>query len=51
MPTSAVYLPENFEPVGSDRDQTGRPGLRLLYDEYGVAHGQSRDDVAFGRAG
>ena len=45
------YLPENFEPVGNTTEiQTGRPGLRLLYDEYGVAHvyGQSRDDVAFG---
>ncbi len=45
------YLPENFEPIGNTTEvATGRPGLRLLYDEYGVAHvyGRSRDDVAFG---
>jgi acyl-homoserine lactone acylase PvdQ len=46
-----LFLPENFEPVGPVREeQTGRPGLRLLYDSYGVPHvyGQTRADVAFG---
>jgi acyl-homoserine lactone acylase PvdQ len=46
-----LYLPENFEPVGPTQEiDTGRPGLRLLYDAYGVAHiyGQTRADVAFG---
>jgi acyl-homoserine lactone acylase PvdQ len=45
------YLPENFEPIGQTTEiETGRPGLRLLYDEYGVAHvyGDTREDVAFG---
>jgi acyl-homoserine lactone acylase PvdQ len=45
------YLPENFEPLGQTTEiQTGRPGLRLLYDEYGVAHvyGRTRADLAFG---
>ena len=29
---------------------TGRPGLQLLYDSYGIPHvyGQTREDVAFG---
>jgi acyl-homoserine lactone acylase PvdQ len=45
------FLPEDFQPVGATREiATGRPGLRLVYDEYGVAHvyGQTREDVAFG---
>ncbi len=45
------FLPENFEPIGATQEiDTGRPGLRLLYDEYGVAHvyGETREDVAFG---
>ena len=45
------FLPENFEPIGQTTEiDTGRPGLRLLYDEFGVAHvyGRTRDDVAFG---
>jgi hypothetical protein len=45
------FLPEDFQPIGNTTEiQTGRPGLRLLYDEYGVAHvyGRTRDDVAFG---
>jgi acyl-homoserine lactone acylase PvdQ len=45
------YLPENFEPVGATHEeQTGRLGLRLVYDEYGIAHvyGDTRADVAFG---
>jgi acyl-homoserine lactone acylase PvdQ len=45
------FLPQNFAPVGTAREeQTGRPGLRLVYDEYGIPHvyGQTRADVAFG---
>ena len=31
------FLPENFEPVGQTVEEpTGRPGLQILYDEYGV---------------
>jgi hypothetical protein len=34
-----LFLPEDFAPVGQVREeQTGRPGLRLIYDEYGVPH-------------
>ena len=46
-----LFLPENFEPVGpAHEEQTGRPGLRLVYDDYGVPHvyGETRADVAFG---
>ena len=46
-----LFLPENFEPVGATREElTGRPGLRILYDEYGIPHvyGETRYDVAFG---
>jgi acyl-homoserine lactone acylase PvdQ len=46
-----LFLPENFEPVGPTREeQTGRPGLKLIYDDYGVPHvyGETREDVAFG---
>ncbi|HEU0025424.1 MAG TPA: penicillin acylase family protein [Thermoleophilaceae bacterium] len=45
------FLPENFEPIGpTTEEQTGRPGLRLLYDQYGIPHvyGKTRADVAFG---
>ncbi len=45
------FLPEDFQPIQPAREeQTGRPGLRLLYDAYGIPHvyGQSREDVAFG---
>ncbi len=45
------YLPEDFKPIGATQEiATGRPGLRLIYDEYGVPHiyGQTRADVAFG---
>jgi acyl-homoserine lactone acylase PvdQ len=46
-----LFLPENFWPIDSLREeQTGRAGLRLLYDGYGVPHvyGQTRADMAFG---
>ncbi len=45
------FLPENFEPVGEATDEpTGRPGLTINYDEYGIPHitGQTREDLAFG---
>jgi acyl-homoserine lactone acylase PvdQ len=47
----ANFLPEDFAPVGATREEpTGRPGTRILYDEYGVAHisGRTRADLAFG---
>ncbi len=46
-----LFLPENFKPIGATRvEQTGRPGLRLVYDSYGVPHitGKTRADMAFG---
>ncbi|PLW70559.1 hypothetical protein C0039_00035 [Pseudohalioglobus lutimaris] len=46
-----LYLPEDFMPIGETvLEPTERPGLEILYDEYGVAHitGQTREDVAFG---
>jgi acyl-homoserine lactone acylase PvdQ len=45
------YLPEDFQPIGQTHEElTGRPGLRLIYDSYGIPHiyGQTRADVAFG---
>jgi acyl-homoserine lactone acylase PvdQ len=47
----ANFLPEDFAPVGATREEpTGRPGTRILYDEFGVAHitGETRADLAFG---
>ena len=46
-----LYLPENFQPVGATREEaTGRPGLQIIYDSYGVPHvtGRTRYDLAFG---
>ena len=46
-----LFLPQNFSPVGPVREErTGRPGLRLVYDGYGIPHvyGRTRGDVAFG---
>ena len=46
-----LYLPEDFQPIGQTHEEpTGRPGLRLIYDSYGIPHiyGQTRADVAFG---
>jgi acyl-homoserine lactone acylase PvdQ len=46
-----LFLPEDFKPIGQTREEpTGRPGLKLIYDEYGVPHvyGKTRYDVAFG---
>jgi acyl-homoserine lactone acylase PvdQ len=45
------FLPEDFTPIGATTEiATGRPGLRLVYDSYGIAHvyGKTRADVAFG---
>jgi len=45
------YLPEDFQPIGTTQEEvTGRPGLQLLYDSYGIPHitGQTREDMAFG---
>ena len=46
-----LFLPENFAPIGQrHEEQTGRPGLRLIYDQYGIPHvyGRTRADMAFG---
>jgi acyl-homoserine lactone acylase PvdQ len=46
-----LFLPEDFKPIGQTREeQTGRPGLRLIYDQFGIPHvyGRTRADVAFG---
>jgi hypothetical protein len=48
---NTFYLPENFAPIGIGHDEvTGRPGLTLRYDAYGIPHiyGNTRADVAFG---
>lgn len=46
-----LYLPEDLKPIGEVREEpTGRPGLRLVYDSYGIPHitGKTRDDLSFG---
>ena len=45
------FLPQDFEPVGETSEEaTGRDGLTIVYDEFGVPHitGETRADVAFG---
>ncbi len=45
------FLPENFKPIGATTEEnTGRDGLELIYDSYGIPHiyGDTREDVAFG---
>ena len=45
------FLPEDFQPIAPTREEvTGRPGLQIIYDAYGVPHiyGQTRADVSFG---
>jgi acyl-homoserine lactone acylase PvdQ len=45
------FLPEDFEPIGATREEeTGRPGVRIIYDSFGVPHvyGETRADMAFG---
>jgi len=47
----AFFLPEDFMPVGDPRvEETGRPGLQLVYDAFGIPHihGDTRADMAFG---
>ena len=46
-----LFLPENFSWIQPVRlEETGRPGLRLIYDAYGIPHvyGDTRADMAFG---
>ena len=48
---NSLFLPEDFQPVGATHEEvTGRPGVHVIYDSYGVAHvkGDTRADVAFG---
>lgn len=34
-----LFLPQDLEPIGATHEEvTGRPGLRLIYDEYGIPH-------------
>ena len=45
------FLPEDFMPIGqTHEEQTGRPGLQLIYDSFGIPHiyGQTRADLGFG---
>lgn len=45
------FLPQDFAPIGETTViETGRDGLTLEYDEWGIAHitGETREDVAFG---
>src|SRR4051812_5402024 len=45
------YLPENFAPVGATHEEpTPRPGMKIVYDAYGVPHitGRTRADLAYG---
>jgi len=45
------FLPEDFQPIAPARAEiTGRPGLSLIYDSYGIPHvyGETREDMAFG---
>ncbi|NNK92663.1 MAG: hypothetical protein HKO87_09545, partial [Acidimicrobiia bacterium] len=46
-----LFLPADFEPIGETTiEDTGRSGLTIEYDEFGVPHvtGETREDVAFG---
>lgn len=46
-----LFLPEDLAPIEPVTvEETGRPGLELIYDAYGVPHitGETRADVAFG---
>ena len=48
---NTFYLPEDFQPIQPTTEEvTGRPGLQILYDAYGIPHvyGQTRADVAYG---
>jgi acyl-homoserine lactone acylase PvdQ len=46
-----LFLPQDFEPIGETvEEDTGRDGVEILYDSYGVPHitGETREDLAFG---
>lgn len=46
-----LYKPEDFKPIGATtREDTGRPGLTILRDSFGVPHiyGHTRADTWFG---
>lgn len=46
-----LFLPQDFAPIGdAHEEETGEPGLKLIYDAYGIPHvyGKTRYDVAFG---
>ncbi len=46
-----LYKPEDFKPIGASTvENTGRPGLKILRDSFGVPHiyGQTRADTWFG---
>ncbi|MEM8660069.1 MAG: penicillin acylase family protein [Pseudomonadota bacterium] len=46
-----LFLPQDLQPIGETRlEPTGRPGVEILYDEFGVPHitGQTRADLMFG---
>src|SRR5207342_2694969 len=46
-----LFKPENFEPTGATTEvPTGRPGLKILRDKFGVPHiyGQTRADTWYG---
>ena len=46
-----LFKPENFEPTGTTTEvPTGRPGLKILRDKFGVPHiyGQTRADTWYG---
>ncbi len=45
------FLRADFNPIGATTDEpTGRAGLRIAYDSYGVPHiyGNTRNDLSFG---
>ncbi len=48
---NTYFLPEDFQPIQPTTEEaTGRPGLQILYDAFGIPHiyGQTRDDVSYG---
>src|SRR5690554_271841 len=43
------FLRQDFKPIGETREEdTGRKGLKLIYDKWGVPHvyGKTREDMA-----
>ncbi len=46
-----LFLPMDFQPIGETTTiDTGRDGVTIAYDEYGVAHitGETREDLSWG---